>query len=230
MIARDRRISLDFAVPDEPTLALGDVTLLERALSNVVHNAVRYNDAGGHVAVVLSAKPRRDFHPARHRRRPGPRPRGPSTPHRAGLPRQRGPHPPPPRHGPRAAHHRRRAHPARLHAAHRPPRRRRARPRGAHQRAHHRSPLTRSGCVVGEDGKRRRVRSPQKVTPRNESEVAIGTGAQRDGDGGGVGVRAAARFEERAHRDACSPATSEPPRAPPARRPWSLPFTRQSRS
>jgi signal transduction histidine kinase len=57
MIARDRRISLDFAVPDEPTLALGDVTLLERALSNVVHNAVRYNDAGGHVAVVLSAKP-----------------------------------------------------------------------------------------------------------------------------------------------------------------------------
>jgi signal transduction histidine kinase len=57
MIARDRRVSLDFAVPDEPTLALGDVTLLERALSNVVHNAVRYNDAGGHVAVVLSAKP-----------------------------------------------------------------------------------------------------------------------------------------------------------------------------
>lgn len=57
MIARDRRVSLDFAVPAEPTFALGDVTLLERALSNVVHNAVRYNDAGGHVAVVLSQKP-----------------------------------------------------------------------------------------------------------------------------------------------------------------------------
>lgn len=56
MIARDRRVSLDFAVPDEPTLALGDVTLLERALSNVVHNAVRYNDAGGHVAVVLARR------------------------------------------------------------------------------------------------------------------------------------------------------------------------------
>lgn len=55
MIARDRRVSLDFAVPDAPLFALGDVTLLERALSNVVHNAVRYNDAGGHVAVVLSA-------------------------------------------------------------------------------------------------------------------------------------------------------------------------------
>lgn len=57
MIARDRRVSLDFAVPDAPVLALGDVTLLERALSNVVHNAVRYNDAEGHVAVVLSATP-----------------------------------------------------------------------------------------------------------------------------------------------------------------------------
>lgn len=57
MIARDRCVSLDYAVPDEPTSVLGDVTLLERALSNVVHNAVRYNDAGGHVAVVLSATP-----------------------------------------------------------------------------------------------------------------------------------------------------------------------------
>jgi signal transduction histidine kinase len=31
----------------------GDVTLLEQALSNLVHNAVRYNRTGGHVAVLL---------------------------------------------------------------------------------------------------------------------------------------------------------------------------------
>jgi two-component system, OmpR family, sensor histidine kinase BaeS len=29
------------------------VTLIEQAVSNVIHNAVRYNHAGGHVAVVL---------------------------------------------------------------------------------------------------------------------------------------------------------------------------------
>lgn len=56
MVARDRRVSLEYAVPDEPVHALGDVTLLERALSNVVHNAVRYNDADGHVAVVLASR------------------------------------------------------------------------------------------------------------------------------------------------------------------------------
>ena len=43
-------------VPEQPTHAVGDVTLLERALSNVVHNAVRYNEADGHVAVVLSTR------------------------------------------------------------------------------------------------------------------------------------------------------------------------------
>jgi signal transduction histidine kinase len=36
--------------------AEGDVTLVEQALSNVVHNAVRYNKPGGHVAVILEAK------------------------------------------------------------------------------------------------------------------------------------------------------------------------------
>jgi signal transduction histidine kinase len=56
MIARDRRVSLEYAVPDQPALTLGDVTLLERALSNVVHNAIRYNEADGHVAVVLACR------------------------------------------------------------------------------------------------------------------------------------------------------------------------------
>jgi signal transduction histidine kinase len=33
--------------------AQADVTLLEQAVSNLAHNAVRYGDAGGHVAIVL---------------------------------------------------------------------------------------------------------------------------------------------------------------------------------
>ena len=32
---------------------LGDLTLLEQALSNLVHNAIRHNHAGGHVAITL---------------------------------------------------------------------------------------------------------------------------------------------------------------------------------
>jgi len=56
-IALPRGISLDFAVPEAPLTAQGDVTLLEQAVSNLVHNAVRYNKEGGHVAVVLEGKP-----------------------------------------------------------------------------------------------------------------------------------------------------------------------------
>ncbi len=48
-------VRLDDVLPPEPVRALGDVTLLEQALSNIVHNAVRYNRAGGRVAVVLEA-------------------------------------------------------------------------------------------------------------------------------------------------------------------------------
>lgn len=52
-IAAEKGIELDFAVPEHDVRARGDVTLVEQALSNVVHNAVRYNHRGGHVAVVL---------------------------------------------------------------------------------------------------------------------------------------------------------------------------------
>ena len=55
-IAREREVELDFAVPETEVASFGDVTLVEQALSNVVHNAVRYNRAGGHVAVVLEAE------------------------------------------------------------------------------------------------------------------------------------------------------------------------------
>jgi signal transduction histidine kinase len=54
-IAAQRQVSLDHAVPSHPVHVRGDSTLLEQAVSNLVHNAVRYNRAGGHVAVVLEA-------------------------------------------------------------------------------------------------------------------------------------------------------------------------------
>jgi signal transduction histidine kinase len=47
--------AIEFAVPEARIVFEGDVTLLEQAVSNVVHNAVRYNRPGGHVAVVLDA-------------------------------------------------------------------------------------------------------------------------------------------------------------------------------
>ena len=55
-IAREKEVELDFAVPEGEIASFGDVTLVEQALSNVVHNAVRYNKAGGHVAVVLETE------------------------------------------------------------------------------------------------------------------------------------------------------------------------------
>ena len=57
-VARGASIALEHAVPAEPLVVAGDVTLLEQAVSNVVHNAIRYNHAGGHVAAVLALAPR----------------------------------------------------------------------------------------------------------------------------------------------------------------------------
>jgi signal transduction histidine kinase len=52
-VAGPRGIEINGAVPEPALFTSGDVTLIEQAVSNVVHNAVRYNHAGGHVAVVL---------------------------------------------------------------------------------------------------------------------------------------------------------------------------------
>ena len=52
-IANRKQIALEVAVPESAIEFRGDLTLLEQALGNVVQNAVRYNRAGGHVAVVL---------------------------------------------------------------------------------------------------------------------------------------------------------------------------------
>ena len=52
-IATRKQIGLEMAVPETTIEFAGDLTLLEQALGNVVQNAVRYNRADGHVAVVL---------------------------------------------------------------------------------------------------------------------------------------------------------------------------------
>ncbi len=52
-LARASGVSLDYAVPETPLTARTDETLLEQAISNLADNAVRYNRASGHVAIVL---------------------------------------------------------------------------------------------------------------------------------------------------------------------------------
>lgn len=52
-IARASGVELNMAVPESPLVLTSEPTLIEQALSNLVDNAVRYNNAGGHVAVVL---------------------------------------------------------------------------------------------------------------------------------------------------------------------------------
>ncbi len=60
-IGRRKGVAIDFAVPETPIVIEGDVTLLEQAVGNLVHNSVRYHGGGfdaeggpaGHVAVVL---------------------------------------------------------------------------------------------------------------------------------------------------------------------------------
>ncbi|MBI5490307.1 MAG: HAMP domain-containing histidine kinase [Deltaproteobacteria bacterium] len=46
-------VEIERSIPEEHVLALGDPTFTERALSNLVENAMRHNVSGGHVAVVL---------------------------------------------------------------------------------------------------------------------------------------------------------------------------------
>ena len=60
-IARPRDISIDFAVPENGLLTMGDVTFIEQAIDNVVGNAVRYHNPGGHVALILEHDPPERF-------------------------------------------------------------------------------------------------------------------------------------------------------------------------
>lgn len=52
-VARAGGVELNVAVPATATTVCADPTLIEQAISNLVDNAVRYNQPDGHVAVVL---------------------------------------------------------------------------------------------------------------------------------------------------------------------------------
>ena len=54
-VAREKNVGLESVLPGEALLTVGDGTLFEQAVSNLVHNAVRYVDSGGHVVIVLSS-------------------------------------------------------------------------------------------------------------------------------------------------------------------------------
>jgi signal transduction histidine kinase len=54
VIAEQKNITLEYATPEEPLLVQADPTLVEQALNNLVHNAVRYGHLNGHVALVLN--------------------------------------------------------------------------------------------------------------------------------------------------------------------------------
>ncbi len=57
-VATALAVDLNGAVPGDPLEIDTDSTLLEQALNNLVDNAIRYNHAGGHVAVVLDESDR----------------------------------------------------------------------------------------------------------------------------------------------------------------------------
>lgn len=60
-LARRRGVEVVFAVPPSPLVTLGDLTLIEQAVGNLVQNAVLHNQAGGHVAVLLEQDDARTF-------------------------------------------------------------------------------------------------------------------------------------------------------------------------
>jgi two-component system sensor histidine kinase TctE len=54
-LAREQRIDLGFEPAGRPVHVLGDEGLLREALANLLHNALRYTPAGGHVTVHVQA-------------------------------------------------------------------------------------------------------------------------------------------------------------------------------
>ena len=60
-LARAAHVEVNFAVPEGGTIVNADPTLVEQAISNLVDNAVRYNQPGGHVAVVLDRTSTKGF-------------------------------------------------------------------------------------------------------------------------------------------------------------------------
>jgi signal transduction histidine kinase len=55
-LARRKGVTVELALPDEPVALVGDEVFLERCLTNLVDNAVRYGERDGHVAVLVSVE------------------------------------------------------------------------------------------------------------------------------------------------------------------------------
>jgi signal transduction histidine kinase len=55
-VASSSAVDFNHSVPQTGTWVTGDVTLIEQAVNNLVHNAIQYNHAGGHVALVLDTE------------------------------------------------------------------------------------------------------------------------------------------------------------------------------
>ena len=53
--ALERDIDFGLAVPDHPVLVKGDERLLSEVLSNLIDNALRYGNPGGHVTLIVEA-------------------------------------------------------------------------------------------------------------------------------------------------------------------------------
>ncbi|APR81985.1 Phosphate regulon sensor protein PhoR (SphS) [Minicystis rosea] len=60
-LAREKGVSLDVAVPDDPVRVAADPIAAEQAVANVVENAVIHGHARGHVAVMLERVGLRGF-------------------------------------------------------------------------------------------------------------------------------------------------------------------------
>jgi len=55
-VASSSSVDFNHSVPPVAAWVTGDVTLIEQATNNLVHNAIQYNHPGGHVALVLDAE------------------------------------------------------------------------------------------------------------------------------------------------------------------------------
>jgi signal transduction histidine kinase len=55
LLARRRDVELAVSCPDDAVMVAGDPVAVERAIANLVDNAVAHGDRGGHVAIVLIA-------------------------------------------------------------------------------------------------------------------------------------------------------------------------------
>jgi signal transduction histidine kinase len=60
-LARAGDVSIAATLPHEPVVVRADATLIERAIANVVDNALRYNRPGGSVSIVLARDGDRAF-------------------------------------------------------------------------------------------------------------------------------------------------------------------------